>query len=71
LCRVSFEISFKVTNRGSNDEKEYVEVAGSPGSLGTNSNPIILKEEMEVDIKGKANMHETSNHASLAKPPLS
>jgi hypothetical protein len=68
MCKVAFRIDFEVTNWGSDDEKEYVEVAGSRG---TSSNPIILEEDMEVDIKGKAKMHETSNHVSPAKPPLS
>jgi hypothetical protein len=71
LCRVAFGINFKVTNWGFDDEKEYVEVVGTPVSLGTNSNPIVLEEGMEVDIKRKAKMHETSSHASPTKPPLS
>jgi hypothetical protein len=69
LFRLAFGISFKFTNWSFDDEKEYVEVTGTPSSPSTSSNMIVLEEEMDVDTKGKAKMHETSSHASLAKPP--
>lgn len=67
LCKVAFNMKFYVTNGWSDDEKEYVEESRSLGPPCTSSNLIMLEEDMVMDIKGKAKLHETSSHARTTK----
>jgi len=66
LCRVAFEISFKVINWDPNNEDELVDTIGTSSSQGTSANTINIDEDK---ADGPTKEQGIPSVAGLSRPP--